>query len=68
MTRAFGFPQAFSGVPGTDLHWVAKQVGENKELVVLAPWVSYAHELPVNRALIARGRGHATVHGHHGHR
>ncbi|MSR47821.1 MAG: hypothetical protein EXS13_12300 [Planctomycetes bacterium] len=42
VSRAFGYPQAFSGVPGTDLHWIAKQVGENKELVVLAPWVSYA--------------------------
>lgn len=39
--RAFGYPQAFSGVSGTDLHWIASQVGEHKELVVLAPWTSY---------------------------
>jgi len=41
IARAAGFPQAFSGVPGTDLHWVAKEIGEKKELVVLAPWMSY---------------------------
>lgn len=40
-TRAAGYPQAFSGVPGTDLHWVAEKFGEKKELVVLAPWLSY---------------------------
>ena len=41
VARAAGFPQAFSGVPGTDLHWVAKEIGERKELVVLSPWLSY---------------------------
>ncbi len=41
VSRAFNWPQAFSGVPGTDLHWVAKQFGEHHELVVLAPWISY---------------------------
>ena len=41
MIRAQGYPQAFSGVSGTDVHWIADKVGENKELVVLAPWTSY---------------------------
>jgi imidazolonepropionase-like amidohydrolase len=41
VTPARNRPQAFFGVAGTDLHWVAKQVGEKKELVVLAPYVSY---------------------------
>ncbi len=41
LTRAIGRPQPFSGVPGTDLHWVAAQFGEHKELVVLAPYLSY---------------------------
>ena len=29
--------------------------------------VAFAVGVPVNRWLIARGRGHAVVHGHHGH-
>jgi hypothetical protein len=29
--------------------------------------VAFAVAVPVNRALIARGRGHAVVHGHHDH-
>jgi len=29
--------------------------------------VAFAAALPVNRWLIARGRGHAVVHDHHGH-
>ncbi|MDX6556463.1 MAG: hypothetical protein QOD86_2658 [Miltoncostaeaceae bacterium] len=29
--------------------------------------VAFAVAFPVNRWLIARGRGHAVVHGHHGH-
>ena len=41
VTRAAGRPQAFSGVSGTDLHWAAKQFGEHKELVLLAPYLSY---------------------------
>ena len=29
--------------------------------------IAFAAAFPVNRALIARGRGHAVVHAHHGH-
>ncbi len=29
--------------------------------------VAWVVVFPVNRSLIARGRGHAVVHGHHGH-
>jgi hypothetical protein len=29
--------------------------------------IAFAVALPVNRWLIARGRGHAVIHGHHGH-
>ncbi len=29
--------------------------------------VAFAAAVPVNRWLIARGRGHAVVHGHHAH-
>jgi hypothetical protein len=29
--------------------------------------IAFAVAVPVNRWLIARGRGHAVVHGHHGH-
>jgi len=42
VTRAAGRPQAFSGVSGTDLHWIADKLGESKELVVLAPYLSYS--------------------------
>jgi hypothetical protein len=35
--------------------------------LALALAVAYAVALPVNRYLIARGRGHAVVHSHHGH-
>jgi len=41
VTPARGRPQPFGGVPGTDLHWAAKKFGEKKELVVLAPYLSY---------------------------
>jgi hypothetical protein len=41
VTPARGRPQPFGGVPGTDLHWAAKKFGEKKELVVLAPYISY---------------------------
>lgn len=41
VTPARGRTQAFFGVPGTDLQWAAKQFGEHKELVVLAPYISY---------------------------
>ena len=30
--------------------------------------IAFVAAFPVNRALIARGRGHALVHAHHGHR
>ena len=30
--------------------------------------IAFVAAFPVNRALIARGRGHAVVHAHHGHR
>jgi imidazolonepropionase-like amidohydrolase len=42
LTPARGRPQAFFGVGGTDLQWVAKQVGEKKELLVFAPYLSYS--------------------------
>jgi hypothetical protein len=29
--------------------------------------IAFAVALPVNRWLIARGRGHSVIHGHHGH-
>jgi hypothetical protein len=29
--------------------------------------VAFAAAFPLNRWLIARGKGHAVVHGHHGH-
>ena len=29
--------------------------------------VAFVAAYPVNRAMIARGRGHAVVHEHHGH-
>ena len=29
--------------------------------------IAFVAAFPVNRALIARGRGHAVVHAHHGH-
>ena len=35
--------------------------------LALALAVAFAAAFPVNRALIARGRGHALVHEHHGH-
>ncbi len=31
----------------------------------LAPAVAFAVTVPVDRALTARGRGHAVVHAHH---
>ena len=36
--------------------------------LVLALAVAAAVAFPVNRWLIARGRGHAVAHAHHGHR
>ena len=41
VTPARGRPQPFFGVPGTDMHWAAKNFGEHKELVVVAPYLSY---------------------------
>nr|WP_284291527.1 DUF4396 domain-containing protein [Angustibacter aerolatus] len=35
--------------------------------LVLSLVVAFVVTVPVNRALIARGRGHAVVHAHHGH-
>jgi Domain of unknown function (DUF4396) len=35
--------------------------------LVIALAIAFAAAYPVNRALIARGRGHAVVHAHHGH-
>ena len=35
--------------------------------LALALAVAFVAAFPVNRALIARGRGHALVHEHHGH-
>ena len=29
--------------------------------------IAYVAAFPINRYLIARGRGHAVVHAHHGH-
>jgi hypothetical protein len=35
--------------------------------LLLALVVAFVVTVPVNRALIARGKGHAVVHGHHAH-
>jgi len=35
--------------------------------LAIALAVAFVAAFPVNRALIARGRGHAVVHAHHGH-
>lgn len=35
--------------------------------LALALAVAFAAAFPVNRALIARGKGHAVAHAHHGH-
>ena len=35
--------------------------------LVIALAIAFVAAFPVNRALIARGRGHAVVHAHHGH-
>ncbi|MBA2408743.1 MAG: DUF4396 domain-containing protein [Gammaproteobacteria bacterium] len=35
--------------------------------LVFALAVAYVAAFPINRYLIARGRGHAVVHAHHGH-
>jgi Domain of unknown function (DUF4396) len=37
------------------------------ESLAIALAVAFAAAYPVNRALIARGRGHAVVHAYHGH-
>jgi hypothetical protein len=36
--------------------------------LAIALAIAFVAAFPVNRALIARGRGHALVHAHHGHR
>jgi Domain of unknown function (DUF4396) len=35
--------------------------------LALALAVAWVITFPVNRSMIARGRGHAVVHQHHGH-
>ena len=35
--------------------------------LAIALAIAFVAAFPVNRALIARGRGHAVVHAHHGH-
>jgi imidazolonepropionase-like amidohydrolase len=42
VTPMRGRPGPFNDVRGTDLHWAAKHFGENKELVVVAPHLSYS--------------------------
>ena len=51
-------PGAMAAGLGDGLFWWSLAVG-----LVLAFFVA----LPVNRALIARGRGHAVMHAHHHH-
>jgi hypothetical protein len=51
-------PGAISAGLGDPLFWWSLLVG-----LVIAGAVAY----PVNRWLLARGRGHAVVHAHHGH-
>ena len=36
--------------------------------LAIALAIAFVAAFPVNRALIARGRGHVLVHAHHGHR
>ena len=36
--------------------------------LAIALAIAFVAAFPVNRALISRGRGHALVHAHHGHR
>ena len=36
--------------------------------LAIALAIAFVAAFPVNRALITRGRGHALVHAHHGHR
>jgi hypothetical protein len=35
--------------------------------LVVALAIAYVAAFPINRYLIARGRGHAVVHAHYGH-
>jgi HAMP domain-containing protein len=35
--------------------------------LAIALVIAFVAAFPVNRALIARGRGHAVVHAYHGH-
>jgi hypothetical protein len=50
-------PGAMEAGPGSVLFWVS---------LAIALIVAGAAAFPVNRWLIARGRGHAVVHAHHG--
>src|ERR687895_624252 len=52
-------PGAMDAGPGSALFWVS---------LAFALIVAGAAAFPVNYWLIARGRGHAVVHSHHGHR
>jgi hypothetical protein len=51
-------PSAISAGLGDALFWWSLGVG-----LLIAGAIAY----PVNRWLLARGRGHAVVHAHHGH-
>jgi hypothetical protein len=51
-------PGAISAGLGDPLFWWSLAVG-----LLIAGVVAY----PVNRQLISRGKGHAVMHGHHGH-
>lgn len=51
-------PGAMSAGLGDPLFW-----GSLAGALVIAFWAAF----PVNRALIARGKGHAVVHAHHAH-
>lgn len=51
-------PGALAAGPGTFLFWWS---------LALALFVAFVLTVPVNRYLIARGRGHAVVHEYHRH-
>lgn len=49
-------PGALAAGPGTFLFWWS---------LALALFIAFIFAVPVNRYLLARGKGHALVHGHH---
>jgi hypothetical protein len=53
-----GCPGAMEAGPASWLFWVS---------LAFALAVAFVPTVPVNRWLIARGRGHAVAHQHHGH-